>query len=148
MEIVEFIKSSNIRPSWDQYFMMVAYMISKRSSCKKINVGCVVVDNNKNIITTGYNGHVAGGEHRSIERNGHEQMTIHSETNAIAIAGKKGASVYGATAYVTHYPCINCAKILIASGIKKIIYDCEYKPDELCKELYADAGVIVEKFNW
>ena len=122
-------------------------MISKRSSCKKLNVGCVIVDSNKNIITTGYNGHIAGAEHRSIERNNHEQMTIHAETNAISIAGKKGASVNGATAYVTHYPCINCAKILIASGIKQIIYDCEYKPDELCLELYKDANITIKKFE-
>lgn len=148
MEILrETIKNIKIRPSWDQYFMMVAYMISKRSSCDRLQVGCVIVDQNKNILSTGYNGHIAGAEHRSFVRNGHEQLTIHAETNAVSIASKTGARVNGATAYVTHYPCINCAKILIASGIKHVIYAEEYKIDELCDGLYKDGNVTITKFE-
>ena len=143
--IIDLIKAINYRPSWEEYFISVAYLISKRSSCDRLHVGCVIV-NDKRIITTGYNGHIKGTPHISLIRDGHEQMTIHAETNAITDAASRGIKLYGSSAYVTHYPCINCAKNLIASGIKEIIYAEDYKNDEICEQLYSLANVKITKF--
>lgn len=67
----------------------------------------------------GYNGFLAGTDHQSIVRNGHEQATIHAEINAITDAAKRGVSIDEAVAYITHYPCLNCFKALASSGIKR-----------------------------
>jgi len=134
------------RPSWNEYFMEVCNLISKRSSCGRLHVGCVLVKDNR-IIATGYNGHLPGAPHDSFVRDGHEQLTIHAETNAIADSAKRGVSLDGCTAYVTHFPCINCAKILIASGIKRIIFESHYKDDELVPILCQKGNVQIEMFQ-
>jgi dCMP deaminase len=147
-ELINNIKNIDHRPTWDEYFMTLAYMSSKRSSCDRQHVGCVIVKNNR-VLTTGYNGHVAGAPHISKVVNGHEQMTIHAEQNAIIDAASRGVMINGATAYITHYPCLNCAKMLCASGVTELVYDIEYKMDELCKELYDSAKnkVVVRRFQ-
>ena len=83
----------------------------------------------------GYNGFLAGTDHTSIVRWGHEQATIHAEINAITDAAKRGVSIDGAVAYITHYPCINCFKALASSGIKKIYYSIDYKNDPIVEDL-------------
>lgn len=128
--IIQNIKDLKHRPTWDEYFMSVAQLISKRSSCKRLHVGCVIVNENR-IITTGYNGHLPNAPHDSYVRDGHEQLTVHAEANAITDAAKRGVSIDSCTIYVTHMPCLNCAKLLIAAGIKKIIYAEHYNDDEL-----------------
>jgi len=143
--LLEHIKHINYRPDWNEYFMLVAYILSKRSSCDRLHVGCVLV-NDKRIIATGYNGHIKGSPHISIVVDGHEQMTIHSETNAITDAASRGISLKNCTAYVTHFPCINCAKNLISAGIKEIIFAEDYKNNDLCYQLYLLAGVKVSKY--
>jgi dCMP deaminase len=145
MSLIESIKKVDHRPCWEEYFMSVAYLISKRSSCDRLHVGCVIV-NNKRIITTGYNGHIKGAPHTSTVRDGHEQMTIHAETNAITDAAYRGIKLSGSTAYITHYPCINCAKNLISAGIKEVIYAEDYKNDDICAELYSLAKVKIYKY--
>ena len=142
--VLETISNIEKRPSWNEYFTLVAQLISKRSSCERLHVGCVIVDNNR-IISTGYNGHIKGAEHTSIVVDGHEQMTIHAETNAITDAASRGIKLYGSTAYVTHYPCINCAKQFIAAGIKEIYYMNDYKNNTICQKLYDSANVKIEK---
>ena len=87
------------------------------------------------LISMGYNGFLAGTEHRSIVRYGHEQATIHAEINAITDAAKRGVSIDSAEAYITHYPCLNCFKALASSGIKKIYYEIDYKNDSILEEL-------------
>lgn len=134
------------RPNWNEYFMTVAYLISKRSSCDRLHVGCVIVDNLR-IISTGYNGHIKGAPHTSKIINGHEQMTIHAEANAITDSASRGVKIGNTAAYITHYPCINCAKNLISSGVKEIYYSEDYKNDPLCKELYELANVKVTKLD-
>ena len=122
------------RPAWDSYFMATAMLIATRSSCERLQVGCVLVSggNQKNrIIAAGYNGFLPGAPHVSRVRDGHEQATVHAEQNAVSYCAKKGISCENADAYITHYPCINCAKILLASGIKKIYYINNYKNDEI-----------------
>ncbi len=140
------IKALSERPDWDSYFIIMAYLISKRSTCKKLNVGCVITNNNR-VISTGYNGHIPGAPHDSLLESGHEQMTVHAETNAVADAAKRGVILKDATAYVTHYPCINCTKTLISAGIKNIIYAEDYNNNGICEVLYKVGGVKVTKYG-
>lgn len=122
------------RISWNDYFMQTATLASIRSPCERLKVGCVIVKNNR-LISMGYNGFLAGTDHKSIVRWGHEQATIHAEINAITDAAKRGVSIDGAVAYITHYPCINCFKALASSGIKKIYYSVDYKNDPIVEDL-------------
>ena len=126
------------RISWDDYFMKAATLASIRSPCERLKVGCVLVKNNR-LISMWYNGFLAGTDHRSIIRWGHEQATIHAEINAITDAAKRGVSIDDAVAYITHYPCINCFKALASSGVKKIYYQVDYKNDPILEEL--DYGI-------
>ena len=120
------------RLNWDEYFAKIVSVTAERSSCHRLHVGCLLVKNNR-IISQGYNGHLPGCKHESIIRNNHEQATVHAEQNAICDCAKRGVSCEGATAYVTHYPCIICCRLLLASGIKQIKYLEDYKNDELVK---------------
>ncbi len=120
------------RLNWDEYFAKIVSVTAERSSCHRLHVGCLLVKNNR-IISQGYNGHLPGCKHESIVRNNHEQSTVHAEQNAICDCAKRGVSCEGATAYVTHYPCIICSRLLLASGIKQIRYLEDYKNDELVK---------------
>jgi dCMP deaminase len=128
------IDSWETRMDWDDYFMSMALLISSRSSCERLHVGCVLVKDT-HVISVGYNGFLAGLPHESKVVGGHEQATVHAEQNAIADCAKRGISTIGATAYITHYPCINCFKILISAGIAEIKYHKEYKNDPLVREL-------------
>jgi dCMP deaminase len=122
------------RPSWQDYFKEIVNTTSKRSPCKRLQVGCLLVNDNR-IISQGYNGFLPGCPHDSIVVNNHEQATVHAEQNAIADCAKRGVSCEGSTAFITHYPCINCMKILCASGIKEIKYINDYKNDENVEKL-------------
>jgi len=136
------------RPSWDEYFMATAVLMASRSNCERLNVGCVIVTGGarKNrIVAAGYNGHLPGTPHVSRLRDGHEQATVHAEQNAIADAARRGSSVEGCVAYVTHYPCINCAKILAAAGIAEVRYHTNYHNDPLVAPLLSEAGVKILK---
>ena len=118
-----------MRPEWDEYFKDIITITANRSSCTRLNVGCLLVKNNR-IISQGYNGHLPGLPHESIIENGHEIATIHAEQNAIVDCAKRGASCDECTAYITHYPCLNCTKLLLASGIKTIKYIDDYNNNE------------------
>lgn len=120
------------RPSWDEYFKEIVQVTSKRSACERLQVGCLLVKDNR-IISQGYNGFLPGCPHKSIVRNNHEQATVHAEQNALADCAKRGVSCDESTAYITHYPCIICCRLLLASGIKEIKYLEDYKNDELVK---------------
>ena len=128
------VKEWDTRIDWEHYFMCAAVMISSRSSCERLHVGCALVKDTR-IISMGYNGFLANRPHKSIVRDNHEQATVHAEQNAITDCSKRGISCDGATAYITHFPCINCYKILASSGIKKIVYMHDYKNDELVNEI-------------
>tara|TARA_B100000963_G_scaffold217120_1_gene189323 strand:- start:215 stop:706 length:492 start_codon:yes stop_codon:yes gene_type:complete len=134
------------RPPWDSFFMAQACLASLRSSCDRLNVGCVIVKDHR-VITTGYNGFLKGAPHVSRVRNGHEQFTIHAEQNAICDAANRGVSMDKALAYITHYPCINCFKLLIAAGIKGVIYLDDYKNDELVLEMALENNVKLIKLQ-
>ena len=132
------------RPSWDEYFKEIVNVTAKRSPCKKLHVGCLLVKD-KRIISQGYNGYLPGCKHEQKMRNGHEMATIHAEQNAITDCAKRGVCCLKAHAYITHYPCIYCMKILCAAGIEKIFYIDDYKNDELIPEITEMAGIMIEK---
>lgn len=140
-------KINNIdRLSWDNYFIFIALLASKRSSCSRLNVGCVIVKNSR-IVATGYNGFLKGAPHISRIINGHEQFTVHAEQNAICDAASRGISLNNTIAYITHYPCLNCLKLLIASGISEIKYLNDYKNDPFTLEMINENNVKLIKMN-
>lgn len=145
---------------WDKRFMEMAEMIAGWSSCYKINrhVGAICV-RDKRILTTGYNGAPEGikscaekGECLRIVNNiasGTMQevcFAVHAEQNAIIQAAKMGVSLEGAVMYVTHQPCILCTRMILNSGIKKVIYKEGY-PDDFALELFKQSGVELIKFS-
>jgi dCMP deaminase len=142
--IAESISRFPGRPSWDEYFMATAHLIASRSPCERLHVGCVIVSagaQRNRIVAAGYNGFLPGTPHVSRLRDRHEQGTVHAEQNAIADAARRGSSVEGCVAYVTHFPCINCGKILAAAGIRTIKYHSDYNNDPLVAPIVGDAGV-------
>jgi dCMP deaminase len=144
--IADFLDSETARPSWDSYFMATALLIATRSACERLRVGCVLVSGGSRpnrIIAAGYNGFLPGTPHVSRLRDGHEQATVHAEQNAITDAARRGTAVEGATAYITHFPCVHCAKILAAAGIHGIKYHRDYNNDPIAASLLAEAGVQV-----
>ncbi len=132
------------RPTWDEYFKEIVQVTAKRSPCDRLHVGCILVKE-KRIVSQGYNGFLPGAEHRSVVRDGHEQATVHAEQNAIADCAKRGVSCQGCTAYITHYPCIICFRLLVASGIHHIKYIHDYKNDELVEYMAKNLFVRIER---
>lgn len=143
------------RPSWDEYFMDIVELVSKRSTCLRRKVGAVLV-RDKRILSTGYNGAPTGIQHcgevgclrkqldiPSGER--HELCRgLHAEQNAIIQAALHGVSIRGSTIYCTNHPCIICSKMIINSGIEKIKYRDGYR-DKLAEEMLKEANIEVRK---
>lgn len=147
-QLDQLTQSWTTRPSWDTYFMATALLMATRSSCERLHVGCVIVSGGvqKNrIVTAGYNGFLPGAPHTSRLRDGHEQATVHAEQNAVSDAARRGVSLEGATAYITHFPCINCAKIMAAAGIRMIKYHHDYRNDEMVSAILAESGIGLEQ---
>lgn len=144
--LIKEIQGTEQKLSWDQYFITLSFLISNRSSCERLKVGCVLVKDTR-VISVGYNGFLPGFPHESIVRDNHEQATVHAEQNCITDCAKRGINASGATAYVTHYPCINCLKLLVAAGIKNIKYYNDYKNDEIIPKIFKDKGISLEKMN-
>ena len=138
------VSSWKERIDWDSYFMSLAFLISSRSSCDRLHVGCVLVKDTR-VISVGYNGFLPKLPHKSIVRDNHEMCTVHAEQNAITDCSKRGISCNGCVAYITHYPCINCTKLLIAAGIKEIKYSCDYKNDSIASEIIKMANITITK---
>ena len=140
----ELAKNNTERLNWDDYFMSIAVLASQRSPCSRLNVGSVVVKNNR-LISMGYNGYIPGAPHISRVHDNHEQSIIHGEINAITDCAKRGSSLDGAILYVTHYPCINCFRSIAASNIKEIVYLNDYNNDEIVATLAQDANILMRK---
>ena len=146
------------RPSWDEYFMEMAELTAKRSTCMRRNVGAVIVKD-KRAIATGYNGAPKGIRHCE-DRGGclrqklgvpsgqrHELcMALHAEQNAIIQAASMGHAIEGGTIYITHQPCGICAKMIVNAGIKSNVVREGY-PDDLALEILEEAGLAVEKMS-
>ena len=109
------------RPGWDEYFMEMAILTAKRSTCLRRQVGAVIVQD-RHIIATGYNGAPRGLEHCGQREGGH--------------------SIEGATIYITNQPCIICAKMIINAGIKRIVVKEGY-PDQMSVDILAEAGLKI-----
>lgn len=118
-----------MRQSWDEYFLMLADHVSTRATCDRLHAGCVLV-RDKRILATGYNGSLPGVDHCDdvghLMMDGHCVATAHAETNAVANAARAGVSTMDSTAYITHTPCWNCIKNLIAAGVNRIVFGKEY----------------------
>ena len=131
------------RLAWDQYFAAQALLIANRSTCKRAKVGAVLVKDNK-VISTGYNGSVSGTEHcidhECLVIDGHCVRTLHAEVNAILQGAERGVPK-GFTAYVTHFPCLNCTKQLLQVGWKRVVYINQYRIDDYAQYLYKEKEV-------
>ena len=140
-----------MRKSWTSYFMEITEMVATRSTCDRAFVGCTLVNKDNRIVSTGYNGSVAGNPHCDevghVLRDGHCIATIHAEMNALLYCAKEGISVKGATAYITHFPCLNCTKALIQAGISKVVYKNDYRIDDYALELFRKNDIEVSKFG-
>lgn len=137
------------RKSWHDYFMEITELVASRSTCDRAFVGCVLVNDDNRIVSTGYNGSVSGRPHCDdighTMRDGHCIATLHAEMNALLYCAKEGISVKSCTAYVTHFPCLNCTKALIQAGIKQIYYKNDYRIDDFAIELLNASNVKFEK---
>ena len=146
------------RLSWDEYFMQMAELTAQRSTCLRRHVGAVIVQD-KHVVATGYNGAPKGVAHcaeiggclrekmgiPSGER--HELCrALHAEQNAIIQAATLAQSIEGASIYITHQPCIICAKMIINAGIKRIVVKEGY-PDEMSVRMLDEAGLKIVMFN-
>jgi dCMP deaminase len=131
------------RPSWDNYFLKLAMLVSERATCPRMHCGCVLVKD-RQILATGYNGSIPGDAHCEDDGcmiiDNHCVRTIHAEINALLQCASHGVNTSGAKAYVTNMPCTNCAKALIAAGISEVIIFSEYH-DTLAEQFFEKAKV-------
>ena len=138
------------RPTWDEYFTDIAFVVAQRSTCDRAHVGAVLV-RDRRILTTGYNGAPAGLPHCDevghLMVDGHCVRTLHAEQNALIQAALHGVGTEGATAYVTHQPCLTCAKMLINAGTRRVVYAGNY-PDEHSRAFLDEAGVELVRVAW
>lgn len=136
------------RIPWDQYFMAQSVLLSMRSTCQRLAVGAVIV-RDKRMIAGGYNGSVSGDVHCIDEgcymQDTHCVRTIHAEMNAILQCAKFGVATEGAEIYVTHFPCLQCTKMILQAGIKKIHYLTDYRKDEYALNLINKVGASVHQ---
>jgi len=142
--------SQGDRPSWDEYFMVMARdFISQRATCQRRKVGAVLV-RDKRILTTGYNGSPPGMPHCTdvgcLMIDDHCVRCLHAEQNAIVQAALHGISTKDASCYISAAPCVHCAKLLVAAGIIRVVYGEEYT-DSIGVQMLREAGVDVERFK-
>ncbi|MDO4662392.1 MAG: deaminase [Tissierellia bacterium] len=139
------------RLTWQQYFMKLAFTVSQRGTCDRAYVGCVIVNKDNRIVSTGYNGSIKGNAHCDevghTMRDGHCIATIHAEMNALLYCAKEGIKVDGCECYVTHFPCLNCTKSLIQAGISKIHYSYAYRVDDYAMELIKKNNIGLEQIE-
>lgn len=147
-------KTKDPRPNWDEYFMNIANVVATRSNCSRRHVAAVIV-RNRHILSTGYNGTPHGVTncfdggckrcaHTTASKSGthlEECLCVHAEQNAICQAALHGHAIDGATIYVTISPCLTCAKLIINSGIKEVVYAGEYAFLDTVKDIFKQAGV-------
>jgi dCMP deaminase len=149
-------RKKDLRPSWDEYFMKIAELVATRSTCLRHNIGAVLV-RDKRILATGYNGAPPGMAHcleigclrdkLRIPSGTKAEICrgVHAEQNTIIQCAVYGISSKKSTLYTTHQPCTVCTKILIAGGIKRIVYKKDY-PDKFAQSLLKETGIKVEKW--
>ncbi|MBR8830793.1 MAG: tRNA-specific adenosine deaminase [Chroococcopsis gigantea SAG 12.99] len=150
-----------LRPSWDEYFLMIAKLAATRSTCLAFGVGAVIVKD-RQVLATGYNGSPSGSIHCTTqgfcypglnncsESGSLPSRAIHAEANAIAQAAKHGISTQGASIYVTLEPCLSCLKLIISSGIKSVFYETDFNSGTkvLIRDSFIQDGLVkMEKIS-
>jgi dCMP deaminase len=145
------------RPSWDTYFMNMAHLAASRSTCLRRHVGAVIVKD-RMLLSTGYNDTPRGlpncgdgGCERCASDapsgTGHDTcLCLHAEQNAIIQAAYHGVGIGGAVIYVTHQPCLVCAKMILNAGIRRVVFAGEY-PDPLARRVLEDGGVALVRIE-
>jgi dCMP deaminase len=145
------------RPSWDQYFMDIADLVSRRATCLRRAVGAVIVLE-KRILATGYNGAPSGLKHcretgclrENLDIPSGERHEIcrglHGEQNAIIQAAVHGVKIEGGTLYSTHQPCSVCARMIINARVARLVFRGDY-PDDLAMELLTESGIEMCRFT-
>lgn len=137
------------RPSFDTLFIQIAVLFSKKSTCERASIGAIITRNNR-IISCGYIGSPTGLTHCVdggciIDPNtGGCIRTLHAESNAIAWAAREGISTKNSTLYTTVSPCLSCAKLIISSGIVRVVYLDTYR-DPRSFSFLKEAGIKIEK---
>lgn len=151
------MSTAQTRPDWDQYFLEIAKVVAKRSTCSRKQVGAVIADARHRIVSAGYNGSPAGTPHctdedvgcllKNIEGRDSCIRTIHAEANALAHAGTEGYRTRGWTIYVTVTPCYECAKLIIQAGVQRVVYAEYYQSQstELVMALFKEVAITVEQ---
>src|ERR1051326_281208 len=146
------------RPSWDEYFMNIAKVVASRSNCMKRKVAAIIV-RDKRVISTGYNGTPRGTRNcneggcrrcNNLATSGtnlDECLCSHGEENAIVQASYHGVSLKDAIIYTTFAPCLQCAKMIINSDIREVIYNMDYPLNGAAFQLFSEAGVFVRKLK-
>lgn len=154
------------RPSVDQQMIEIAHVLAKRATCSRLQVGCLVADDQGHILVTGRNGAASKAEHCShICDCGHEfsddpgwfhlsdcafkqpcTISWHAEQNAIAYSVVKGIRLTGATMYVSHSPCVKCSWMILSTGVTRVVYDVAYR-DQSGLTVLDDHGVLVEQLG-
>ncbi|MFR6436591.1 MAG: deoxycytidylate deaminase [Peptoniphilaceae bacterium] len=138
-----------MRKSWDTYFMQITEIVASRSTCDRAFVGCVLVNKDHRIVSTGYNGSVAGNPHCDdvghTMRDGHCIATIHAEMNALLYCAKEGIPTKDTVCYVTHFPCLNCTKALIQAGIREVVYKNAYRVDDYAVSLFEKNNITLRQ---
>ena len=144
------------QPSWDQYFMRMAFLAASRANCTRRKVGAVIVKG-KNVLATGYNGPPSGAVHCDVvgcirddlnvpsgER--HELCRgLHAEQNAIIQAAVHGVSIAGSSIYVTTHPCVVCSKMIMNAQMVEIVYAGGY-PDDLSELMLLESKIMKRNF--
>jgi dCMP deaminase len=139
------------RPPWDTYFMRMAELAASRSTCLRRQVGAVIVKD-RMVLSTGYNdtprglpncgdGGCARCAGDAPSGTGHDTcLCLHAEQNSVIQAAYHGVSINGGTIYVTHQPCLVCAKMILNAGLRMVVFKGEY-PDPLARQVLEDGGV-------
>lgn len=157
LRTINFTDTERLRPSWDTYFMSLAKLAAERTNCMKRRVGCVIV-RNKRIVATGYNGTPSGVTNcldgGCARCNGAESsqgvgldlcLCLHAEENAIIESGRERCQ--GGTLYTNLFPCILCAKKIVQSGMKRIVFEKRYATDKAAEMLLTAGGVSIDQFG-
>ena len=144
------------RPTWDEYFMKVVDAVSERATCDRGRTGCLIARDNQ-ILATGYVGSAAGDDHcddvghlyqKRLNLDGtiseHCIRTIHAEQNAICQAARRGVSIEGATLYCKLEPCPVCAKMLVNSGIKRVVCQKRYHAADESRRVFEKCGMRLD----
>jgi dCMP deaminase len=135
------------RPSWDAYFLDLARAASTRATCTRLQVGCVLV-RERQVVSSGFNGSLPGDVHCAdvgclLGPTGGCVRTQHAESNAVALAARRGIALDACEAFVTDSPCMACARLLVMAGVKRVVYAREYR-DTSPLDVLRGAGVVVE----